>query len=275
MIAWSVYTTRRLLYPERRAIPPPSPLPDHLVWTFTAPDGATFEIWALEVPSPRARILLYHGYFANRFQVLPLAAALRERGYDVLLPELRGHGARPGPFTFGVKETEEAGVILRWCAQRDGVGRAVPVAIAGFSSGAMVACQIAQRYPQQVHAMVADSLFPRFFDLLAQRLREDHGVPRWPFAWLSWWSLQLALQTRLGAREPVAIASSMSQPLLAIHGGQDRWISREAVLRWFDRWAGPKQQWVEPETAHVQMFHHHPEEYVRRVTAFLSQALPA
>ena len=76
---------------------------------------------------------MLHGYFANRLQVLALAGRLAAQGYECLLMELRGHGARPGPCTFGVKEVRDLGAVLAW-AQTHG---ALPVGIVGFSLGGL------------------------------------------------------------------------------------------------------------------------------------------
>ena len=84
-VTWATASACRVLYPERRSIPPPDPLASYAVHALTAPDGASFDVWVLEAPSPRAQLLLCHGYYANRYQVLELADGLRRRGYEVLL----------------------------------------------------------------------------------------------------------------------------------------------------------------------------------------------
>lgn len=271
LASWTLLSARRILYPERRAIPAPDPLPASTSFPLTATDGVSFEVWLLETSSPRARLLLCHGYHANRYQVLDLAGRLRERGYDVVLFELRGHGARPGPCTLGVRETEDAVTALRWARGRDR-GVPLPVGVLGFSMGASVVCQVAARDPG-VRAVVVDSAYSRLFPVLQRSIRQRYHLPAVPWAWLTWWGVQLALRTRLASRDPAALVPRLRQPLFAIQGGEDRRVVPLLGREFYRRWAGPKERWFEPRVAHVGMFARHPEAYCGRVADFFDRTL--
>ena len=242
--------------------------------TLTASDGARFDAWLLS-PSdvPRGRILLCHGFYANRSQVWDIAERLRRCGYEALLFELRGHGERPGPCTLGVRETDDALTVLRWAAAREGMA-GVPTGVLGLSMGAAVACQTAARAPE-VRAVVADSPYSRLFPVLRRALTEQYRLPGVPWAWLTWWGVQCAVGTRLAPRDPVVLAPRLRQPLLAIVGGEDRRVPPQLSQEFYERWAGPKERWYEPAVAHVGMFASHPEEYGRRVADFFSRTLAA
>jgi len=267
-----VFSARHVLYPERYPIPPSDPLPSLTTHRLQASDGARFDVWRLASGAPRARILVCHGFYANRFQVLEIAEGLRQRGYEVVLFELRGHGERPGPCTLGLREADDALAVLRWSAEPP-EGRMLPVGVLGLSMGAAVLCQVAARAPE-VRAVVADSVYSRFFPVLRRTIRERYRLPAVPWAWLTWWSVQLALGGRLSARDPAALAPSLRQPLFAIQGGEDRRVPPLLGSEVFDRWAGPKRRWFEPQVAHVRMFAQHPREYCDRVAAFFNEVLP-
>ena len=271
LAGWTVLSTGRLLHPEPHAIPLPDPPPASRSHRLTATDGVSFEIWLLATPSPRARLLLCHGYYANRYQVLDLAGRLRERGYEVILFELRGHGARPGPCTLGVRETDDALTVLRWARARDH-GAPRPVGVLGFSMGAAVACQVAVRDPQ-VRAVVVDSVYSKLFPVLQRSIRQRYRLPAVPWAWLTWWGVQLALRARLARRDPVALAPRLCQPLFAIQGGEDRRVVPLLGREFYRRWAGPKERWFEPHVAHVGMFARHPQAYGDRVAEFFDRTL--
>ena len=268
LLAWSMVSTQRVLYPERRRLLPPQPLPPYTTHTLTAVDGAPFDLWRLSSPAPRGRILLCHGYYANRLQVLGLAGGLHERGYEAILIEWRGHGSRPGPFTFGLKETADAECALQWAARQ---GPALPLGVLGLSMGGAIAIQIAGRTPQ-VRAVVVDSTYAQFFPLLADTIRQRYHLPAVPFAWLTWWALQGVLGARLSTLDPMRLAPRRPMPLLAIQGTKDAFMA--AMLpALYDRWAGPKEQWLIPGVRHVGGYAHAPAVYIERVAAFFDRAL--
>ena len=273
LAVWSVQSVRHVLYPKRVAIHPPEPLPPYTSHAIVAPDGSGFSVWVLEAPAPRARLLLFHGFYANRYQVLDIASRLRARGYEVLLLELRGHGERPGPCTVGIREAEDAHAVLQWAGTREGA-RPLPVGLLGLSMGAAVACQVAAREPS-VRAVVVDSIYSRLFPVLARSIWRRYHLPAIPWAWLTWWSLQLALRRRLAPTDPAALAPRLRQPLLAILGGEDRRVVPMLGRDFYRRWAGPKERWFEEQIAHVGMFAGHPGEYGDRVANFFDRVLAA
>jgi len=236
-----------------------------------ASDGKHFDVWRLEAPAPRGRILLCHGYFANRYQVLDVAERLRRRGYEAVLFEMRGHGERPGPCTLGIREVADAELVLRWAAQRDH-DAPLPLGVLGLSMGGAIACQLASRVPG-VRAVVVDSVYSRLFPVLGRTLRLRYHLPTVPWAWVTWWGLHVALRRRLSALDPAVLAARLRQPLLAIQGGEDRRVVPLLGREFYQRWAGPKQRWFEPQVAHVGMFAAHPQKYGDRVAAFFDRAL--
>lgn len=270
LLGWGVVSTRRMVYPEPRHWPAPDPLPPYTAHPLQGLDGASFDVWHVRATHPRARILLLHGYRADRFQVLGIAAALAARGYEALLMELRGHGGRRGPCTFGLRERDDAELVLQW-AQR-GLEHQVPLGLLGLSMGAAVMCQVALRHPEVV-AVVADSPYARFYPVVRRAIRRLYHLPAWPWAWATWWSLQLRLQGRLTPLDPARLARQLHQPLLAIHGGADEVVPRAMTEELYERWAGPKTRWFEPAATHVQAFWLNPHAYADRVARFLDDAV--
>ncbi len=264
-------SAQRILYPDPYPFPVPASDPPHTIQAVTLPDGSSVRVWVLDPSRPRGRILVCHGYYASYLQVLGIADGLRRRGFQVLAMELRGHGERPGPCTLGVREALDGETIVRWAGSREG-SRTLPTGLLGVSMGAAAMCQVAARVPE-VRAVVVDSIYSRLFPVLRDAIRQQYHLPELPWAWVTWWSLELTLRKRLSAVDPIALAPRLRQPLLAIQGGEDRRVSPEMGRQFYERWAGPKEWWFEPGVAHVGMFTKHPEVYCDRVATFFDRTL--
>ncbi len=271
LLLLAVYSTQQILYPDRHLVPIPTPSPVFSTHALTAYDGSPFDVWLLEAAQPRGRLLICHGYYANRYQVLGLADGLRQRGYEVLLFELRGHGGRAGPCTLGVREQRDAATVLRWASQRPQAA-ALPLGLIGFSMGAAVACRVAA-HEATVAAVVTDSLYSRLLPVIRRGICQRYW---WPLAYLArvaWWGVQVRLRTRLARWDPASLAPRLRQPLLAIQGGEDRRVPPLFGLEFYERWAGRTERWDEREAAHVGIFASDPQRYCDRVAEFLEHAL--
>ena len=64
--------------------------------TFAAPDGLQLVFDAVEVPRPRAAILVFHGWSDHAGRWMETAGGLKAAGYSVYLLDLRGHGRSGG-----------------------------------------------------------------------------------------------------------------------------------------------------------------------------------
>ena len=132
-------------------------------------------------------------------------------------------------------------------------------------------CQIAAQHPE-VRAVVTDSIYPQLFPVLRDAILERYRVPAF-LARCTWWGLQLALRRRLGPRDPEALAARLTCPLLAIQGEADARVPEAWARVFYERWAGPKARWTEPEVMHVGMSAKSLEAYCDRVAAFFTEAL--
>jgi pimeloyl-ACP methyl ester carboxylesterase len=170
----------------------------------------------------------------------------------------------------GIKETEDAIEALEWARRKQAA--ALPIGVLGFSMGAVVACHVAQR-TSWVRAVVTDSIYSRLFPVIKRSLWRGYHLSAFPCAWLTWWALQIALGKRLRRFDPAAVASELHQPLLAIQGGADSQITSKAGDEFFQRWAGPKERWFDPNVAHVGMFEQNPQGYATRIADFFDRTL--
>jgi fermentation-respiration switch protein FrsA (DUF1100 family) len=96
-----------------------------------APDGHAIPGFLLVPPSPRAGVVVCHGYGGSKEHMLGVAVAVAERGLAALAIDLCGHGENLAPIGPGMAEELEAAV-----ASMRRFGR---TAVIGHSLGARLA----------------------------------------------------------------------------------------------------------------------------------------
>lgn len=262
-----------MLRPVLRVLPSPEPFPSVTPLSLISHDGTPFEAWLFGASQPRGLVLACHGYHANWLQLIGIADGLRRRGYAVIAMNLRGHGDRPAPCTFGVRDREDLETILEWRSAQAALA-GLPVGVVGWSLGGAVVCQLAARQ-RQVKALALDSTFARLFPIAAQVVKLRYHLPVVPFAWITWAAVQLALRSDLSKLDPLRAAPAVQAPLLWIHGQQDKVVPAGQGEELFAAWAGPKERWSDPTAGHVGTYALEPEEYVNRLTQFFDRWLLA
>jgi alpha-beta hydrolase superfamily lysophospholipase len=120
-------------------------------------DGATERIhvstWSGEDP-PRFVVLLAHGYGEHAGRYEHVAAMLVDLGAVVYAPDHLGHGRSTGERAL-VTDIETLVTDLHAVAGRARSDHpALPVVLVGHSMGGLIAARFAQRYPEELSALV-------------------------------------------------------------------------------------------------------------------------
>lgn len=269
VIGWAIFSTVRTLFPKYSSSPSSLSIP-YTTHTLRTKEGTPFDVWWLRTANPKARLVLIHGYHADRYQLLPLARDLGGRGYESVLLSLRGHEDRPGPCTLGVKECTDVTQVLDWLKQQT-VQDPRPVGLLGFSMGGAVALRAAIRYPE-IFCLIADSPYGYFYPVLKHIVQQEYRLPAL-FAWVTWLGARIVLMASKRELDPAVEAPNGRAPLLLIHSGQDVVVSESNRRSLFNRWGGPKQDWTDSEAVHVGAYSRNPQAYVHRLDAFLKEVL--
>jgi uncharacterized protein len=152
--------------------------------SFISADGIPLKAWweqAGAVSVPKGTVILIHGSQMNKGGMAFLAGRLLPQGFNVLVPDLRGHGESGGTYTtFGYKEALDVEAAIRWVRARDSGGR---IALLGHSSGAVAALYAAAESPG-LSAVIADSAFSDCEDVLRRESSFLRHLP--PGAEVSW-----------------------------------------------------------------------------------------
>ncbi|MFO0952282.1 MAG: alpha/beta fold hydrolase [Isosphaeraceae bacterium] len=257
-------------HPQVHRIDPRRVVSDATRWSVRTEDGLTLRGWYLPANSDRL-VVLVHGMWGSWPQMAGLGKDLHERGYDVLMFDLRGHGESDSSRLFmGRRERGDLRAVLAW-ARRSGFSPD-RIGWVGQSLGASTLLMEAAQN-QDIRVAVADSPFGNLPELLDEQLARHSHLPRW-FNPGILTAARLAYGVRTDDLLPVRSAQSWgSRPLLLIHGESDSTVPLVQAYE-IARAAGPtcRSVWL-PGVEHVEGYRDDPESYVRVVEQFLDENL--
>ena len=230
--------------------------------------------WFLPVINSEQVIIMVHGNGANRddptIGTLDIAAALVDRGYNVLMFDLRGCGESEGDMVSGgYHEKKDVLGAVEYVRKRgfENIG------VIGFSLGA-VSTLLAAAETQDIDAVVADSSYADLNDIMkpefSKRTHAPQGLLR-PILFM----IKVMFGVDFSAIRPIDYVSEITpRPIFFIHGEEDDTIPVEHAQRLYQASGNPLNRlWIVPDVNHTRAYITNPDEYVNRVTEFFDTAL--
>lgn len=213
-------------------------------------------------------VVLVHGYMGRLEDLIPQAQAFYERGYSVLLMDLRGHGKSEGDVIgFGYLDHLD---VLSWMTFLKQKG-AKSFLLYGVSMGASTVMLCADKVQEDVCAIIEDCGYATLRDQLLYIV--EHMVKKVPAPFLVW-CLSLVMKGKGGYRIPqVNCLKSVSQskvPMLFLHGERDGFIQPEMMETLYQACPTKKQKILIPKARHANASKVNPELYWQAVDQFLN-----
>jgi uncharacterized protein len=253
--------------PARIGTPPPSL--EAAAVAFSSRSGSVVHGWLSRAPGARASVLLLPGVRANRLSMVGHAKFLRRAGYTTLAIDFQATGESPGDaITFGWLERFDVLAAVDYLRTRT-AGQ--PVAVIGESLGG--AATLLAAPPLSIDAAVLEAVYPSIDRAVANRLRERMGPAAELAAPLLLAQLHPRLQVSASDLRPLDHIAAVGCPVLVIGGSDDRQTTTDDTTGLFAAAHEPKQLWMIPGAGHVDFLEFTPDEYRRRVLAFLDRSL--
>ncbi|MCL6490015.1 MAG: alpha/beta fold hydrolase [Alicyclobacillus mali] len=234
--------------------------------------------WLIPAARPTDRIVIEaHGYRQNRaldHPALPVAKALHDAGFAVLMFDFRDEGESPGTeVTVGDYELRDLLGAIDY-AHKLGYGE---VGLIGYSMGASTALEATAADPS-VNATIADSPFDDLETYLQQNLSVWTNLPSFPFNGEILWEVKHLFGLDPNAVDPLKqLASAKPRPILLIAGTADTIIppsNSEALYDELHRRDPEDTLWLVPGAQHVGAYDVEPKAYLERVVDFFEAYMP-
>ena len=233
--------------------------------------GSALHGWFAECPGSTAAVALFHGIRANRLVLLNRARILREAGYSALLVDFQAHGESPGSqITLGYQESKDVEAAIGYLHSRLPGAR---VGAIGISLGG--AALALAKHPLRLDAVVLESAYSTIDAAIENRMVNRLGKTGPLVTPL----LTLQLWPRLGVGRdffrPLDHLADIGCPVLIAGGSTDPDTLVSETQSMFGAAQAPKELWIVPGAAHVDLQKAAPAQYREHVLRFLGHYLKA
>ncbi len=223
--------------------------------SITSDDGLKLVGYYLAAITPTDKTtILAHGYSAQGTYMSSYAKIYYDMGYNVLLPDDRGHGKSDGDYIgFGWMDRKD---YLKWIDFIiNKVGNESQIVLHGVSmGGATVLMTSGENLPSAVKAIVSDCAYTSVQAELEYQMKRLYKLPSFPIL------DSTSLMTKIRAGYSFEEASALEQvkksktPTLFIHGDADKFVPYSMVHQLYDACSSEKDLLIVPGAGHGTAF---------------------
>lgn len=248
----------------------------------------------IEAAEPtRKTAVIVHGYTDNSIRMLHIGYLYnRQLKYNVLLPDLHGHGPSSGnEIQMGWLDRLD---VLEWTATADELfGRnnetvsigdstylrssGTEMVVHGISMGAattmMVSGEVEHGINQQpfIKCFVEDCGYTSAWDEFRSELKEQYGLPAFPLLHTASWLCKQEYEWDFREASALNQVKKCSLPMFFIHGDADTYVPTWMVYKLYEAKPQPKELWIVPGAKHAESYKDYPQEYTERVKNFVGK----
>lgn len=218
--------------------------------------------------------IVVHGYHDFAIKFLYLARIYHDSlGYNVLLPDLHGHGLSDGDdVQMGWNDRLD---VMQWADAAERMFRdTVPsqMVVHGVSMGAATTmCVSGEQLPAYIKCFVEDCGYTSVWDEFEGQLREQFSLPPFPLMYTTSMLCKMIYGWSFGEASPVGQVAKCRLPMFFIHGSEDTFVPTDMVYPLYAAKPQPKEIWIAPGSEHARSYVDHPSEYTRRVREFVGK----
>lgn len=244
---------------------------DKTTLEMTAYDGLKLQAQFIENNTDKF-VILVHGFRNTGEDMGKYAKMYDDMGFNVLLPDARGHGKSAGDYIgYGWHDRLD---IMDWIDLMIKKHGANQIILDGNSMGAATVLMTSgEKLPPQVKGIVADSAYSGVKAELTHQLKYIYHLPAFPLLDVT------SLITKFRAGYTFGEASTVEQvkknklPLLIIHGDADDLVPTKMGHEIYKSAGGDKELWIVPDAGHTKAFDNNTEEYEKRIKGFVKKVL--
>ncbi|WP_440118760.1 alpha/beta hydrolase [Paenibacillus sp. QZ-Y1] len=215
-------------------------------------------------------VILAHGYSGKGREMAGFARFYAEKqGYNVLMPDDRGHGQSEGNIIgFGWLDRKDYVQWVHWVLGK--VGTETEIILHGISmGGATVLMTGGEALPGEVKAIVSDCAYTSVKEELTFQLKQLYKLPAFPFIPVTSLISRWKAGYYFGEASALKQLANVQVPVLFIHGEADTFVPTEMVYRLYEACPTEKELLTIPRAGHGTAFQVDRPRYEEVLESFL------
>lgn len=235
----------------------------------------------LYAPQPtKNTAIIVHGYKVRAEGMLHIAYLYNhDMGYNVLLPDLYGHGLSEGDhIQMGWKDRFD---VIRWSEVANNIfsktqNTTTQQVLHGISMGAATVMAVSGEHtPSYIKCFVEDCGFTSVWDEFSAQLKEQFGLPSFPLMNTTSKLCMLKYGWSFAEAHQINQVSHSTKPMLFIHGDKDDFVPTWMVYPLYEaKKQGDKAFFIAKGSEHAMAYRDHHQEYTRKITTFVNKYMP-
>ena len=218
--------------------------------------------------------LCIHGWTSCPQNVAIPARHFYEKGWNVLIPHMRGHG-----------KSEQKNVSMGWFDRLDMLDwidfiisrdPEAQIFLIGVSMGsATVMMTGGEQLPQNVKALIADCGYTSVWDEISCEIKDMFHLPAHPILDIVNLWCRIRLKFSFADVVPSSEVAKTHIPMLFIHGDEDMFVPTWMVNTCYEKARCSKELWITNGVAHAMSITKYADEYTSKCLSFIEKHMKA
>lgn len=213
-------------------------------------DGLNLHSYVIDTfPDSKKWAILVHGYTGNALQMRGTAQQFYRQGFQVLMPDMRGHGMSEGDY-IGMGWDDRLDVI-GWIEEILTGDPEAEIVLYGVSmGGATVMMTAGEDLPANVKAIVEDCGYSSIWDEFSYQLESIYGLPDFPIMHASSLVTRIRAGYSLTEGDAVEQVAKSKTPIFFIHGDADTFVPYSMLDQVYNAATVEKDKLIVPGAGH-------------------------
>ena len=212
-------------------------------------------------------IIAVHGYTGSGTEMAGAAKQFYELGFNVMLPDCRGHGKSEGDYIgMGWHDRMD---IINWAKLIAQWDPDCGIVLYGLSMGAAAVMMASgEDLPANIRCIIEDCGYTSVAEEFSYHLKYSFRIPSFPILHTVDWLCKIHAGFRFKEASALKQIKKCRLPILFIHGGKDYFVPTEMAYRLYEAAECEKELFVVPEAGHGVSGHVSRKLYWEKIEAF-------